>query len=73
MKILILTPEFPPQFGGIGTHCYEMAKHWSRDADVTVLLFARRQIVANFAFRSGELKARDIAEILKAYQGRVNP
>jgi phosphatidylinositol alpha-1,6-mannosyltransferase len=37
MKILILTPEFPPQFGGIGTHCYEMAKHWSRDADVTVL------------------------------------
>jgi phosphatidylinositol alpha-1,6-mannosyltransferase len=37
MRILILTPEFPPEFGGIGTHCYEMAKHWSRQADVTVL------------------------------------
>lgn len=37
MRILILTPEFPPQFGGIGTHCFEMAKHWSHDADVTVL------------------------------------
>lgn len=43
----------------------------ARDADVTVLLFARRQVVANFAFRSGELKPRDIAEILKAYQGMV--
>jgi len=37
MRILILTPEFPPQFGGIGTHCFEMAKHWSRGANVTVL------------------------------------
>jgi phosphatidylinositol alpha-1,6-mannosyltransferase len=37
MRILILTPEFPPQFGGIGTHCFEMAKHWSRQAEVTVL------------------------------------
>jgi hypothetical protein len=41
------------------------------DADVTVLLFARRQIVANFAFRNGELKPRDIAEILRASQGMV--
>jgi len=37
MNVLILTPEFPPQFGGIGTHCYWMATHWSREADVTVI------------------------------------
>jgi phosphatidyl-myo-inositol dimannoside synthase len=37
MRVLIVTPEFPPQFGGIGTHCYEMAKHWSEQAEVTVL------------------------------------
>jgi hypothetical protein len=43
----------------------------ARDADVTVLLFARRQIVANFAFRSGELKTRDVTKILKACQGMV--
>jgi phosphatidyl-myo-inositol dimannoside synthase len=37
MRVLIVTPEFPPQFGGIGTHCYEMAKHWVRRAEVTVV------------------------------------
>jgi phosphatidylinositol alpha-1,6-mannosyltransferase len=37
MSVLIITPEFPPQFGGIGTHCYEMAKHWSTEVEVTVL------------------------------------
>jgi phosphatidylinositol alpha-1,6-mannosyltransferase len=36
-RILVVTPEFPPQWGGIGTHCYEMARHWARSADVTVL------------------------------------
>lgn len=36
-RILIVTPEFPPQPGGIGTHCCEMAMHWGRVADVTVL------------------------------------
>ncbi|HSR22932.1 MAG TPA: glycosyltransferase family 4 protein, partial [Candidatus Eisenbacteria bacterium] len=36
-RVLIVTPEFPPQPGGIGTHCYEMAKHWSATCDVTVL------------------------------------
>ena len=32
-----MTPEFPPQTGGIGTHCFEMAKHWSHSIDVTVI------------------------------------
>jgi phosphatidylinositol alpha-1,6-mannosyltransferase len=40
LRILIVTPEFPPERGGIGTHCYEMAKHWSADHEVTVV--ARR-------------------------------
>jgi hypothetical protein len=43
----------------------------AREADITVLLFARRQIIANFAFRNGEMKAREIAEVLKACQGMV--
>jgi phosphatidyl-myo-inositol dimannoside synthase len=37
MHVLIVTPEFPPQTGGIGTHCFEMATHWATRADVTVL------------------------------------
>jgi phosphatidyl-myo-inositol dimannoside synthase len=36
-RVLIATPEFPPQTGGIGTHCFEMARHWSGTCDVTVL------------------------------------
>jgi phosphatidylinositol alpha-1,6-mannosyltransferase len=36
-RILIVTPDFPPAGGGIGTHCFEMAKHWSSVADVLVV------------------------------------
>jgi hypothetical protein len=35
-----------------------------RDADVTVLLALKQKVVANFAFRPGELKDKQIAEIL---------
>jgi hypothetical protein len=38
----------------------------SRDADVTILLFVKRKIVANFAFRPGELTDERAAEVLKA-------
>jgi hypothetical protein len=37
----------------------------SRDADVTVLLFVKQKVVANFAFRSGELNDERTAEIVK--------
>jgi hypothetical protein len=36
------------------------------DADVTVLLFVKRRVVANFAFRSGELTQEQAARVLKA-------
>jgi len=38
----------------------------ARDADITVLLFVKKKVVANFAFRSGELNDERIAEVLKA-------
>jgi hypothetical protein len=38
----------------------------AREADVTVLLFVKKKVVANFAFRSGELNGDRIAEIEKA-------
>jgi hypothetical protein len=38
----------------------------SRDADVTVLMFAQRKVVANFAFRGGELNAKAREEVLKS-------
>ena len=38
----------------------------ARDADVTVLLYVKQKVVANFAFRSGELNDERTAEILKA-------
>ena len=37
-----------------------------READVTVLLSVKQRVVANFAFRSGELTEPAIAEIVKA-------
>jgi hypothetical protein len=38
----------------------------SRDADVTIVLFVKQKVVANFAFRSGELNDERKAEIIKA-------
>ena len=38
----------------------------SRDADVTVLLFVKQKVVANFAFREGELTSARIDEVLRA-------
>ncbi len=40
--------------------------HLARDADVTVLLFVKQKVVANFAFRESELTAAKIAEIVNA-------
>jgi hypothetical protein len=36
-----------------------------RDAEVTVLLFVRQKVVANFAFRAGELTDQKVSEVLK--------
>ena len=36
------------------------------DADVTVLLFVKEKVVANFAFRKGELGDAKIADVMKA-------
>ncbi len=36
-----------------------------RDADVTVLVYVKQKVVANFAFRAGELTDGRIAEVLK--------
>jgi hypothetical protein len=44
-----------------GPPSYRLAE----DADVTVLLFVRQQVVLNFAFRTGELTEARIAGILK--------
>jgi hypothetical protein len=37
-----------------------------KDADVTVLLFTKQKVVANFAFRAGELNDKRIDEIAKS-------
>jgi hypothetical protein len=36
------------------------------DADVTVLVFVDRKVIANFAYRAGDLDDRKIAEVVKA-------
>ena len=38
----------------------------SKDADVTVMLFVKEKVAANFAFRAGELDDKAIAEVVKA-------
>ena len=45
-----------------GPPAYKLA----RDADVTVLLFVNRKVVANFAFRGGELTDAKVDEVAKA-------
>ena len=37
-----------------------------KDADVTVILFTKQKVVANFAFRAGELDDKAIASVMKA-------
>lgn len=37
-----------------------------KDADVTVLLFTKQKVVANFAFRAGELDDKGIEKVAKA-------
>ena len=58
-RILLVTPEFPPRRGGIGTHSYEMARHWSEHADVTVLAPAagRASLPVDQPFRLVEVDA----------------
>lgn len=38
----------------------------SRDADVTVLLFVKRRVAVNFAFRSGELTEDRVKDVVKS-------
>ena len=45
-----------------GPPAYKLAK----DADVTVMLFVKEKVVANFAFRAGELDEAAIAEVVKS-------
>ena len=44
----------------------------AHDADVTVLLSVKHKVVANFAFRAGELDDAAIADIVKAIPRIVN-
>lgn len=46
----------------VGPPAYLLAK----DADVTVLLSVKQKVVANFAYRAGELNDSAIAEIVKS-------
>src|SRR5262249_34994860 len=55
---------------------YKLAK----DADVTVILYAKRKVVANHAFKKGELNAKaidtimaDVPKILPAPNGDAGP
>jgi hypothetical protein len=43
----------------------------ARDADVTVLLFAKQEVRASFAFRQGELTKDNVKKVLKALPGIV--
>jgi len=45
-----------------GPPAYKLAK----DADVTVMLFVKQKVVANFAFRSGEFNDKAVDAVLKS-------
>jgi hypothetical protein len=44
-----------------GPRGYDIAK----DADVTVVLYTKRTVKANYAFKKGEMKDKDISAIVK--------
>jgi hypothetical protein len=44
----------------------------ARDADVTVLFFVKQKVIANFAFRAGELTDDQIAAVMKSVPELVN-
>jgi hypothetical protein len=52
-----------------GPPSYKLA----RDADVTVLLYVKRKVVSNFAFRAGELTDARADEVLGALSKVVGP
>jgi hypothetical protein len=52
-----------------GPPSYRLAK----DADVTILLFVKQKVVANFAYRAGELTAARADEVLKSLPQIVKP
>ena len=45
----------------------------NRDADVTILLAVKQKVVANYAFRAGELNAAKIKELLEAIPKITGP
>ena len=40
-----------------------------KDADVTVMMFTKQKVIANFAFRAGELDDKAIENVMKAMPG----
>jgi hypothetical protein len=44
-----------------------------RDADVTILLSVKQKVVANFAFRAGELSDKKLAEVLETIPKIAGP
>jgi hypothetical protein len=46
----------------VGPPSYRLA----RDAEVTVILFVKQKVVANFAFRTGELNDDQVAKVVQA-------
>jgi len=55
LKKTVLTIDNPS-----GPQSYHVAK----DADVTVVLYVRQQVKGNYAFKKGELKDKDIDQIV---------
>jgi hypothetical protein len=56
LKDIVLTIDNPS-----GPSGYQVAK----DADITVVLYTNRTVKANYAFKKGELKPKDIEAIVK--------
>jgi hypothetical protein len=63
LKECVLALDNPPGPEGYGV---------SRDAEVTVVLYSRATVKANFAFRKGELNDQAIAKVIGAL-GKILP
>src|SRR5438034_6184793 len=72
MKVCLVTPEFLPNYGGIGTYCAELSRELSHLVDLSVLTVNRTLVGGERAAREIESYLGDRASIHLVSDGSDN-
>ena len=55
MRVLLIAPEFMPNWGGIGTYCIELARYLSLRNDVDLHVVAPQRKIGSFEYSSSKI------------------